>query len=262
MLSKVPQVTALFWVIKILTTGMGETASDFLNHTIGPVVAVPLGFVAFSIAMVMQLRARQYSAAKYWLAVTMVSVFGTMIADSAHIGLGIPYVVTTVVFAATLTFVMITWRRREGTLSIHAINTKPRELFYWATVIVTFALGTAAGDMTAVTFGWGYLSSGIIFAIGFSIPLIAMHKFRLNEVLAFWTAYILTRPLGASFADWLGVPTSRSGLGLGTGLVTLVLAAIIAALVAFIAITGRDKPENGTQTPKDPDGIRVSRLSS
>lgn len=262
MLSKVPQVTALFWVIKILTTGMGETASDFLNHTISPVEAVPLGFVAFSIAMVMQLRARRYSAAKYWLAVTMVSVFGTMIADAAHIGLGIPYVVTSVVFAVTLTFVMVTWRRREGTLSIHAINTKPRELFYWATVIVTFALGTAVGDMTAVTFGWGYLTSGIIFAIGFSLPLIAMRKFGLNEVLAFWTAYILTRPLGASFADWLGVPTSRSGLGLGTGLVTIALALIIAALVAFIAVTGRDKPDNGTQPPKDPDGIRLSRMSS
>ena len=242
--SKVPQITAVFWTVKILTTGMGETASDDLAHTIGA-IAVPLGFLGFSVALVLQLRSREYIAWRYWLAVTMVSVFGTMAADVLHVAIGIPYVITTPFFAVVLALVLWQWHRAEGTLSIHSIRTKPRELYYWATVLATFALGTAAGDMTAVTFGWGYLLSGIIFAVLFAIPLAGGRWLRWPEVATFWTAYVLTRPLGASFADWLAVSHERGGLALGTGLVTILWSLAIVALVAWLAISHRDvEPES------------------
>jgi len=239
-LAKVPEITAYFWIIKILTTGMGETASDFLAHTIGPLVSVPLGFLGFAVAFVIQMRSRTYVAWKYWLAVVMVSVFGTMAADILHVGIGIPYIVSTTVFAALLGVILWQWRSHEGTLSIHSIHTKPRELFYWGTVLITFALGTAAGDMTAVTFGWGYLTSGIVFAVLFAIPLVAQTRFGAPEVAMFWTAYVITRPLGASFADWLALPPARGGIGFGTGLVTVLWGVAIAVLVALLALTRRD----------------------
>ena len=245
-LSKVPEITAYFWVIKILTTGMGETASDFLAHTIGA-VAVPLGFLGFAVAFVIQMRSRAYVAWKYWFAVVMVSVFGTMAADVLHVGIGIPYVVSTTAFAVALGLILWQWRVREGTLSIHSIHTKRRELFYWATVLATFALGTAAGDMTAVTFGWGYLTSGVVFAVLFAVPLVAQSRFGAPEVAMFWAAYIITRPLGASLADWLAVPPERGGLGIGAGLVTVLWTLPIIALVAFLAVTRRDvEPDSAT----------------
>lgn len=240
-LSKVPEITALFWIIKILTTGMGETASDFLAHTLGPLASVPLGLAGLGVAFVLQMRATTYIAWRYWLAVAMVSVFGTMAADVLHVGLGVPYLVSTVAFALTLAAILWQWHAHEGTLSIHSIRTKPRELFYWATVLATFALGTAAGDMTAVTFGWGYLLSGLVFAILFALPLLGRRWLGLPEVATFWTAYVITRPLGASFADWLAVPPARGGLGLGTGLVTLGWALAIAVLVGFLAWTRSDQ---------------------
>lgn len=239
-LAKVPEITVFFWIIKILTTGMGETASDFLAHTLGPLASVPLGLVGLLVAFVLQMRARWYVAWRYWLAVSMVSVFGTMAADVLHVGLGVPYLVSTSAFAILLALTFWRWHAHEGTLSIHSIYTKRRELYYWATVLVTFALGTAAGDMTAVTFGWGYLASGIVFAVLFALPLLAQRTFGLPEAVSFWTAYVITRPLGASFADWLAVPPARGGLGIGTGLVTLGWAVAIAVLVAYLAWTRRD----------------------
>jgi uncharacterized membrane-anchored protein len=244
--SKVPEITVFFWVLKILTTGMGETASDFLAHTIGPLVSVPLGFLGFAVAFVVQMRSRTYVAWKYWLTVVMVSVFGTMAADILHVGIGIPYVVSTAVFAAMLGVILWQWQAREGTLSIHSIHTKPRELFYWGTVLATFALGTAAGDMTAVTFGWGYLTSGIVFAVLFAIPLVAQSRIGAPEVAMFWTAYVITRPLGASFADWLALPPSRGGIGLGTGPVTVLWGLAITALVAYLAGAHRDVEPGAT----------------
>lgn len=233
--SKVPEITAAFWVIKILTTGMGETASDFMAHTIGPLVAVPLGLVGLVLALTAQLRAPAFRPGTYWLAVTMVSVFGTMAADALHVAAGIPYVVSCTVFALVLTLVMWRWRSREGTLSIHSIRTPSRERYYWAAVLVTFALGTAAGDLTAVTFGWGYLLSSLVFAVLFALPLVGQHRFGMPEVVAFWSAYVLTRPLGASVADWLALPPARGGLGLGTGPVTLLWAVAIGVLVAVVS---------------------------
>ncbi|MGI5239958.1 COG4705 family protein [Dactylosporangium sp. CA-139066] len=244
-LSKVPQVTILFWIIKVLTTGMGETASDFLAHTVAPPVAVGLGGLGLVAALILQFRVRRYLAGVYWFAVIMVSVFGTMAADVLHVGLGVPYVVSTIGFAVALGAIFVVWYASERSLSIHSIDTPRRECFYWATVLATFALGTAAGDLTAMTFGWGYLLSGVIFAALIAVPAIAFRTGALNAVAAFWTAYVITRPLGASFADWMGVSHERGGLGLGTGPVTAAWAVLIVGLVAYLAITRADAEPTG-----------------
>ena len=241
-LSTVPEVTVVFWVTKVLTTGMGETASDFLAHHLDPVLAGGLGLIGLVAALALQFRARRYVPWVYWLAVAMVSVFGTMAADVVHVILGVPYAVSTVAFLLALGAVFLLWRRTEGTLSIHSITTRRRELFYWATVLTTFALGTAAGDLTANSLHLGYLASGVLFAVVIAVPAIAHWRFGLNPVLAFWFAYVVTRPLGASFADWMGVPPSRQGLGWGTGPVTLALTALIVALVGYLTVTRADRP--------------------
>jgi uncharacterized membrane-anchored protein len=237
--SKVPQISAFFWIVKILTTGMGETTSDFLVLHMNPVIAVLLCTLAFAAVLWLQFAARTYIPWVYWLTVAMVSVFGTMAADVAHIVLLIPYVVSTIAFAFSLACVLVVWFRVEKTLSIHSITTRRREIFYWATVLVTFALGTAAGDMTATTLHLGYLSSGILFAIVIAIPAVGFKCLRLNSVVAFWFAYIVTRPLGASFADWMGVSHARGGLDWGTGPVSAVLAVLIVVLVGVLSLRQR-----------------------
>jgi uncharacterized membrane-anchored protein len=236
-LSKVPEVTAAFWITKVLTTGMGESTSDYLVRTLGPLVAIPLAAVVLVVALVLQLRVRRYLAGIYWFAVVLVSVFGTMAADVLHVGLGIPYAVSTVFFAVVLAVVFWLWRRTEKTLSIHSITTRRRELFYWATVLSTFALGTAAGDLTATGLGLGYLGSGILFAVVIALPAIAWWKFRLNAIFAFWFAYVTTRPLGASFADWMAVSRARGGLDWGTGPVSLGLSIVIVGFVVYLGVS-------------------------
>jgi uncharacterized membrane-anchored protein len=236
---KVPEVTALFWIVKVLTTGMGETASDFLAHTLGPFPAVALSGIGLVLALVFQFRARRYAAGRYWAAVVMVSVFGTLAADAAHVGFGIPYWASTAGFLVALGLIFLLWQRSEGTLSVHSIFTPRRELYYWATVLCTFALGTAAGDLTAVTLGLGWLAAGLLFAGLIMVPGL-LGRLGLNSVLAFWWAYVLTRPLGASFADWTALPHHRGGLGLGTGAVTLALSGVILLLVASLAFGKRD----------------------
>lgn len=233
--SKVPEVTVLFWTIKVLTTGMGETTSDFFVHRYDPVVAVIIAAVILAASLLLQLFARRYRPWIYWLAVVMVSVFGTMAADVVHVVLGIPYIVSTAFFSVSLAIVFTVWFLNERTLSIHTIYTWRREVFYWAAILTTFALGTAAGDLTATTFGLGYLGSGLMFAAIIAIPALAYFKLGLNEIPAFWFAYIVTRPLGASFADWMGVSHARGGLAWGTGPVSLVLGLLIAAAVALAA---------------------------
>jgi uncharacterized membrane-anchored protein len=241
--SKVPEVTIYFWIIKILTTGMGETTSDFLVTTIDPHVAVVLGGIAFAVAMVLQFSASRYVPWVYWLAVVMVSVFGTMAADVMHVVLGVPYEISTPFFAVTLAVIFLAWYWFEKTLSIHSIHTTRREFFYWATVLTTFALGTAAGDMTAMSMNLGYLESGVMFAILFAIPAVAYWKFGLGAIPAFWVAYVLTRPLGASFADWLGVSQDRGGMDWGTGPVSLGMAILIFGFVGYVALTKKDVEE-------------------
>ena len=219
---------------------MGEATSDFLVYQIDPVIAVILGAIGLAVAMTLQLLVRRYVPWNYWLAVAMVAVFGTMAADVIHIGLGVPYVVSTAFFALALAVVFLTWYTFEKTLSIHSIYTPRRELFYWAAVMTTFALGTAAGDMTATTMGLGYFISGVMFGVLFVLPALAYRWIGLNPILAFWTAYILTRPFGASFADWAGKSPSLSGLGLGTGEVSVVLTVLIVILVGYLTVTRKD----------------------
>jgi uncharacterized membrane-anchored protein len=242
-LSKVPEITAFFWIVKALTTAMGESTSDFLVHTLVPQVAVVLGGIAFAIAIYVQFGKDRYVPWAYWLAVAMVGVFGTMAADVLHVGFGVPYIASTVFYAIVLYFVFRIWHRMEGTLSIHSIRTPQREVFYWAAVLATFALGTAAGDLTAVTLGLGYFGSILLFAAIIAIPAIGYFRFGMNSILAFWFAYVVTRPLGASVADWLAVSHERGGLALGTGPVSLALAAAIAGLVAYLSATGKDTPD-------------------
>jgi uncharacterized membrane-anchored protein len=241
-LRKVPEVTLAFWVTKVLTTGMGETTSDFLVHDIGPIAAVLIGAVALAGALWIQLAARCYVVWIYWLAVVMVAVFGTMAADALHVEIGIPYGASATFFALALAAVFAVWYRVEGTLSIHHIDTRRRELFYWATVLTTFALGTAVGDMTARTMHLGFATSGIVFTVAIAIPLVAWRFLELNAVVAFWSAYILTRPVGASFSDWVAVVHRHGGLGAGYGPVSLVLTALIGACVAYLAGRSRIVP--------------------
>jgi uncharacterized membrane-anchored protein len=240
--SKVPEVTAFFWIVKALTTAMGESTSDFLVHSLVPEIAVVLGGIAFVVALYLQFSQDRYVPWAYWLAVAMVGVFGTMAADVLHVGLGVPYIASTIFYAIVLAVVFRTWYLSEGTLSIHSIHTPRRELFYWAAVLATFALGTAAGDLTAVTLGIGYFGSILLFGAVIAIPALGYFRFGMNSILAFWFAYVITRPIGASVADWLAVSSARGGLALGTGPVSLVLAATIAGFVHYLARTGKDTP--------------------
>jgi uncharacterized membrane-anchored protein len=184
--------------------------------------------------------ANRYVPWIYWLAVVMVAIFGTMVADAIHIQLGVPYVVSATCFAVALAAIFIAWYASEKSLSIHTIYTLRRELFYWATVVTTFALGTAVGDMTASTLRLGYFLSGVLFAVLFILPALGYWLFGLSEVFAFWFAYIMTRPLGASFADWFGRPHSLGGFGLGTGRISLILAVIIVGFVAYLTVRRKD----------------------
>jgi uncharacterized membrane-anchored protein len=201
---------------------------------------MPISAAALVAALVIQFKVRRYVAWIYWLAVVMVSVFGTMVADGVHNGAGVPYAVSTVVFAFVLAGIFGAWYISEKTLNVHSIYTRRREGFYWATVVSTFALGTAVGDMTASTMHLGYVASWVIFAVVIAVPMIAWWKLRLNAIIAFWFAYVITRPLGASVADWLAVPRRQGGLGMGTGLVTLMSTLAIIAFVGFLALTRSD----------------------
>lgn len=237
---RVPEITAYFWIIKALSTAMGESTSDYLVHTINPVVAVGIGFVGFVVALWLQLSVRRYIAWTYWLGVVMVGVFGTMAADVLHVGFHVPYIASSILYAIVLAAVFFTWYQTERTLSIHTIDTLRRELFYWAAVVATFAMGTALGDLTAVTFKLGYDYSIVLFAAMIMIPAIGFRWLRWNAVFAFWFAYVVTRPLGASVADWIGKPKFVGGLGVGDGPVALVLTLAIAVLVAYLGITKKD----------------------
>lgn len=237
--AKVPEITLLFWIVKVLTTGMGEAMSDFLGQTSVPLAAF-VGVFGFAFAIRLQLRERRYRAPAYWFAVMMVAVFGTMVADGVHDGAALPYSVTTPLYAVLVAVVFWRWHRSEGTLSIHSITTRRREAYYWTAVLGTFALGTAAGDLTAISLHLGFLASAVLFAAVIAVPALLWWRGRLNPILAFWAAYVVTRPLGASFADWFSKPPPQTGLGLGDGTVSAIALVVFAALVAYIAVTRRD----------------------
>ena len=234
-LSKVPQVTALFWIIKILTTGMGEAVSDSLVR-IGGAIAVVITAAVLVAAFVAQWRASRYVPVVYWFAVAMVSIFGTMAADIPR-GLGLSLWVTTGVYLLAVVVIFVWWYRQEGTLSFSAITAGPREGLYWAAVLATFALGTALGDLTADVWGLGNLASGLMFLVLIALPALATRWLGLNAVAGFWIAYVLTRPLGASFADWMGMPSAHGGLGLGTVPTALLWAVGVVVTVGYLALT-------------------------
>jgi uncharacterized membrane-anchored protein len=244
-LLKVPEVTVFFWIVKLLSTAMGESTSDYLVYQIDPYVAVVLGCLGLAVALALQLWVRRYIAWVYWLAVVMVAVFGTMAADVLHKVIGIPYLISTIFFACVLAMVFIVWYLSEKTLSIHTIYPGRRELFYWATVIATFALGTAWGDLTASTLNLGYFPSIVLFAVLFVIPGIGYWRLGWNEVFSFWFAYVITRPLGASVADWLGKPY-LGGLGLGDDKVSVVLTLLIVGFVAYLSVSRVDVHQEQT----------------
>lgn len=239
LLSKVPQVTLAFWVIKVFSTTVGETAADYLNVTLGfglSATSLAIGAL-FVCALAIQLATRRYSPTPYWITVVLVSVVGTLITDNMTDVAGIPLWASTLIFAVLLAGVFVLWYRREGTLSIHSIVTRRREGFYWLAILFTFALGTAAGDLLSEALGLGYLLAAVLFAAVIAAVTIAYFVFRANAVVCFWIAYILTRPLGASLGDLASQPTADGGLGLGTTVTSAVFGIVIVGLVVYLSVT-------------------------
>lgn len=241
MLNKVPEITIWFWIIKILCTTVGESFADWINMTLGVgLVNTSLIFtVVLVVVLGVQLRLRRYVPAAYWLTVVVVSITGTLYTDILTDSRGVPLVVSTTVFSAVLAVVFGVWFMRERTLSIHSITSTPREAFYWLAVLVTFALGTAAGDWTLDLTGWG---PGMSVLLPTALIAITVVGWRLGgqPVLAFWLAYILTRPLGANIGDWLATPRSEQGLGLGTALTSIIFLVAIAATVVWLSWSHAD----------------------
>ncbi len=244
--TKVPEITVWFWIAKVASTGMGEALADFVYFRYGTLITGAFGAILLIGALALQFRTRRYNTWIYWLAVAAVSVTGTMAADGLHIVVGLPYTVTTALYAAILAAIFVTWYLTEGTLSIHSITTVRREAFYWATVMATFALGTALGDLTAYTLKIGFFSSAVLFLVVIAIPAVAHWKLGMGSVLAFWFAYTVTRPLGASVADWLGIQHRYGGLDWGRGTVAMLLTVPILLAVAYMAITHVDMARPGS----------------
>jgi uncharacterized membrane-anchored protein len=254
LLNKVPEVTLYFWIIKVLCTTVGETAADYLNTNFNlGLTGTSLVMGAFLIIVLFfQFRAKKYVPSIYWLSVVLISVVGTLITDNLTDNFGISLVTTTIIFAITLAVTFIVWYMQEKTLSIHSIVTRKREAFYWTTILFTFALGTASGDLIAEHFDVGYFNSILLFAgliAGITIAHFLIKKFltdghryhSANAVWGFWTAYILTRPLGASIGDYLSQAQTDGGLGLGTTVTSFIFLGAILVLVVFLTITRKDE---------------------
>ena len=242
--AKVPEIALLFWVVKLLTTAAGEASSDyFATHS--KAIGAAVEIIVVLVGVLWQFKTRRYVAPAYWFLALAIATTGTGVSDTMHLVFGIPYGGTTFIWIITLSGVFFLWSRTEHTLSIHSIVTRQRELFYWATIFATFALGTALGDFTAFSLNLGYLTSILLFGSLLFIPLIGWRYLRMNSVLAFWLAYILTRPLGASFADYFCKPKNVGGIGVGTVITSLVLLGLVAGLVAYLTVTRNDiQPES------------------
>jgi uncharacterized membrane-anchored protein len=247
MLNKVPEITVYFWVIKILCTTVGETFADNLNENLGlglTNTSYIMGAVLIAV-LVGQFRSRRYIPGIYWLAVVLVSVVGTLVSDNLVENLGVTLETTTIAFSACLVATFAVWYWSERTLSVHTIVTTKREAFYWATILFTFALGTSAGDLISEKMELGYLPTVGIFAGAIAVIAFCHFALRMNAILSFWLAYILTRPLGASIGDYLASPTEEGGLGLGTTVTSIIFLSTILALVVFLAISKRDVIRSG-----------------
>jgi uncharacterized membrane-anchored protein len=237
--AKVPEVILVFWIVKILTTAGGEATSDYLK-TWGNIRGGGTEIILFVAGLVIQFSTRRYRAFAYWFLAFSIAIFGTGVSDFLHLDVGIPYAGTTLLWAVVLAIVFVVWYVSEGTLSIHSITTQRREAFYWATVFATFALGTALGDFTATSLGLGYPASSILFGVVILIPALAWWRLGLNSIAAFWAAYVITRPLGASIADYISKPAKTSGLGFGDGPTALVFALAVLAFVIYLTVARPD----------------------
>ncbi len=240
LVNKVPEITLTFWAIKILATTVGETVADYLNVNLGIGLTNTSLIMAalFAVALAAQVRAPKLHQPLYWLVVVLVSVVGTLVTDNLVDHFGVPLAVLTPIFAVALAATFGIWYAQEKTLSMHHIDTTAREGWYWLAILLTFALGTAAGDLAAETLKLGYLNSTLMFAAAIALVAFAHYAFRLGAITAFWIAYVLTRPLGASFGDWLSQPVADGGLGLGTTNTSLVFLAAILLLVGRLALAG------------------------
>lgn len=244
MLCKVPEITIYFWIIKILATTVGETAADFLNVDLGfglTGTSWVMGALLVAV-LVYQLVRRRYIPWLYWLTVVLISIVGTLITDNLTDNVGVPLWISTVGFSIVLAITFLVWYANEKTLSIHSIFTTKRELFYWAAILFTFALGTAAGDFATEALGWGYLLGFVIFSGLIALTTVSYYFMRLNAVFAFWAAYVLTRPLGASIGDLLTQAPADGGMGFGLYAVNAVFFAIIIGSVVYLTVTGIDQP--------------------
>ena len=244
MLNKVPEVTVYFWIIKILCTTVGESFADYINETLGfGLTNTTLVFsAALAVALVVQFRLDRYVPSIYWLAVVLISVVGTLLTDNLTDARGVPLWISTAAFAALLAVVFGIWYSRERTLSIHTIVTTPREAFYWLAVLVTFALGTAAGDWTLELTGWSP-GAAVMLPLGLILAVLVAWKVGAGPVLSFWLAYILTRPLGANIGDYLGSTHADGGLGLGTLGTSVLFLGTILAVVVYLTKTQKDRTE-------------------
>jgi uncharacterized membrane-anchored protein len=242
MLNKVPEITLYFWIIKVLCTTVGETFADFLgtNLNLGLTGTSLIMGILLIIVLVFQFKAKKYVPTIYWLAVVLISVVGTLITDNLTDNFGVSLVTTTIIFAIALAITFIVWYLKERTLSMHSIVTRTRESFYWLAILFTFALGTAAGDLVAERFNLGYLVSLLLFAGLIAVVSFAYDRLKLNAVWAFWIAYILTRPLGASIGDYLSQAHSDGGLGFGTTATSMIFLFAILCLVFFLTVTKKD----------------------
>jgi uncharacterized membrane-anchored protein len=260
MLNKVPEVTVYFWVIKILCTTVGESFADYINETLGfGLTKTTLLFSAgLVIALVGQFRLRRYVPAAYWLAVVLISVVGTLLTDNLTDARGVPLWISSTVFAVLLAVVFSIWYAREHTLSIHTIVTTPREAFYWLTVLVTFALGTALGDWTLEVTGWS-ASAAILLPLGLILAVLVAWKLGMGPVLSFWLAYILTRPLGANIGDFLASPRDEGGLGLGTLGTSVLFLGTILAVVIYLTVTDKDRTQSTETDVLDEPAPSTSR---
>ena len=251
MLNKVPEITIYFWIIKVLCTTVGETAADFLNVNLGFGLTATTLVMSFLLAVTLafQFRLDRYVPGVYWLAVVLISIVGTLITDNLVDNFGVPLTTTTIVFSVALAVTFMAWYANERTLSIHTIYTTKREAFYWLAILFTFALGTAAGDLAAEGLALGYLPSAVIFGALIGIVAFAHFGLKMNAVLTFWIAYVLTRPLGASIGDYLSQDHSAGGLGLGTVGTSALFLITILVLVVYLSVTNTDRIESQQERP-------------
>ena len=237
LLNRVPEITVYFWIIKVLATTVGETAADYLSGTLnfGLIVTSYIMSGILLVALLNQFRLKRYVLTSYWVVVVLMSITGTLITDSFLDILKIPLVTTTIAFSIVLVIIFILWYLNEKTLAMHSINTAKREIFYWTAILFTFALGTATGDLLAEALKLGYTQAALIFGASIAAIMISYYYFRINAVLAFWLAYILTRPLGASMGDLLSQPTTNGGLGWGTVGTSMLFLSVILSLIIYLS---------------------------